>query len=159
MKQAIDALIEGGKATGGPPLGPTLGPMGVDISKVIEAINEKTKAFEGMKVPVKVIVDTTTREFEVEVGTPPTSVLIKKELGIEKDSGEAKKNVVGDLPLKIALKVAKMKRDSLLASDVKKAVKEVLGTCVSMGLSVEGKDPREVQKSIAEGIYDEILKE
>ena len=73
-------------ATAGPPLGPALGPLGINIMNVIKAINDKTKDFEGMKVPVKVIVDTATKDFEITVGTPPTSALIKGELGSEKGS-------------------------------------------------------------------------
>ncbi|HDJ50955.1 MAG TPA: 50S ribosomal protein L11, partial [Thermoprotei archaeon] len=82
-KQVIEVLVEGGKATPGPPLGPALGPLGVNVAQVVKAINEATKEFEGMKVPVKVIVDVATRQFEIEVGLPPTSALILKELGIE----------------------------------------------------------------------------
>ena len=82
-KQTIEALVDGGKVSAGPPLGPALGPIGVNIGEVIAAINEKTRDMAGMKVPVKVIVDTETREFEVEVGTPPTSALIKKELTLQ----------------------------------------------------------------------------
>jgi large subunit ribosomal protein L11 len=159
MKQTIDALVEGGEASAGPPLGPALGPLGINISAVVNAINEKTKAFEGMKVPVKVIVDPKTKEFEIEVGTPPMSAIIRKELGLEKGSGEAKTNIVGDLSLETAIKIARMKRDNLLASNMKSAVKEVLGTCVSMGISVEGKPAKEVQKEIDNRVYDELLKE
>ena len=57
----INGLIEGGKATGGPPFGPALGPLGVNIAKIVEEINSKTKPFEGIKVPVKVIIDPATK--------------------------------------------------------------------------------------------------
>lgn len=159
MKQVIEALVEGGKASAGPPLGPALGPAGVNIGRVVEVINEKTKDFKGMKVPVKVIVDPSTKDFEVEVGSPPTSALILKELGVEKGSGDAKENIVGDLNFEAVKKIAKMKRGSMLASDLKAAVKEVLGVCVSMGVTVEGKPAKEVQKEISQGIYDDKLEE
>ena len=159
MKQKINALVDAGEASAGPPLGPALGPMGVNISGVVSAINEKTKDFAGMKVPVTVLVDPDTKEFEIEVGMPPTSALIKKELGLEKGSKEPRAEVVGNLSLESAVKIAGIKRKGMLATDLKNAVKEVLGTCGSMGVRVEGKSPREVQKEISEGLYDKIFKE
>ena len=148
-KQTIDLLIEGGKATPGPPLGPTLAPMGINIAKIVSDINEKTKGFKGMKVPVKVIVDTATKEFEIEVGLPPTSQLLLKEAGIEKGSGTAD---TGDIALDKVVKVAKIKAEHSLSGDLKKVVKEVLGTCVSLGLKIEGRDPRIVQKEIEQEV-------
>ena len=145
-KQVIEVLVPGGKATPGPPLGPALGPLGVPVPKVIQVINEKTKEFEGMQVPVKVIVDPTTKEFEIEVGVPPVSALIKKELGIEKGSGDS--SPVGNLTLDQVIKIAKIKRKQSLAKDLKGVVKEVIGTCVSMGVTVEGKPAKEFIKEI-----------
>jgi len=133
--------------------------MGVNISVVVSSINEKTKDFAGMKVPVKVIVEPATKEFEIEVGTPPMSALIKKELGLEKGSGEPKTKKVGNLSMEAAVKIAKMKMDSTLAASLKAAVREVVGVCDSMGVSVKGKPAREVQKEIAAGVYDNLLKE
>ena len=77
--QTVEALVEGGKASAAPPLGPALGPLGVNIGQVISAINQKTDSFKGMQVPIKVIVDTSTKKFEITVGTPPAAALIKKE--------------------------------------------------------------------------------
>ncbi len=159
MKQTISSLVEGGKASGGPPLGPALGPMGVNINAVVDAINDKTKEFNGMKVPVNVLIDPATKEFEIEVGTPPMSALILKEMGIEKGAGDHKEEVAGDMPLESAKKVARMKRDSLLAASTKAAVKEVLGTCVSMGITVEGKPAKVFLDEIGQGLHDDSLKE
>jgi large subunit ribosomal protein L11 len=147
-KQTIDLLIEGGKATPGPPLGPTLAPMGINIPKIVSDINEKTKDFKGMKVPVKVIVDTATKEFEIEVGLPPTSQLLLKESNIEKGSGTAE---AGDIALDKVVKVAKIKAEHSLSKDFKNVVKEVLGSCVSIGLTVDGTDPKTIQKQIDKG--------
>jgi large subunit ribosomal protein L11 len=157
MKEVIESMVEGGKATGGPPLGPALGPVGVPINKVVDAINEKTKAFDGMKVPVKVIVDTDTKAFEIEVGTPPTSSLILKELGLEKGSGEPKTNFVGDLSLEQVKKIAEMKKDAMLGASLKARVQEVLGACVSMGVTCGGKPAKEMQAEIARGEHDNEL--
>jgi len=156
-RKVIEALISGGQATAGPPLGPALGPLGVNVLAVANKINELTKPYAGMKVPVKILVNTETKEFEVNVGVPTTSALIVSELGVEKGSGTPKTEKIGNLSISQVIKVAKIKRTKLLARNLKTAVKEVLGSCVSMGVLVEGKDPREVQKEIDEGKYDENL--
>ena len=154
MADTIEALVEGGKASAGPPLGPALGPLGVNIIQVINTINDKTKQFDGMKVPVKVIVDPKTKKFEVQVGTPPASSLLLKEIGAEKGSGAAGSRKIGNLTIDQAIKVAKMKSDNLLGKELKQKTKEVIGTCVSMGITVEGKKPNEIQKAIDEGVFD-----
>lgn len=156
-KETVEILIEGGKATPGPPLGPAIGPLGINMMQVVEQINSKTNDFAGIKVPVKIIVDVGTKEFEVKVGTPPTTALILDELNIEKGSQDPGIDKVADLSIEQALKIARMKFDSLLSNDYKMAAKEVIGTCVSMGLTVDGKDPKIVQKEISEGLYDEQL--
>ena len=148
MAETIDVLVDGGKANAGPPLGPALGPLGVNISDVVKKINEKTADFEGMKVPVKVIVDPATKKFEITVGTPPVSALIKKELGLEKGSQNARTTKVGNLTLDQIRKIARMKADSLLGVDEKARIKEIAGSCVTMGITVEGMDPREFQKKL-----------
>ena len=150
-KEVIDSLVEGGKATGGPPLGPALGPMGVNISEIVNTINEKTKDYAGMKVPVKVEIDTTTKAFTISVGTPPTTALIKQELNLDKGSGVGLKGAVADMSLEQAAKIARMKLDDLLGADLTEKAKEVMGVCVSMGITVDGKDPREVQKLLSSG--------
>jgi len=156
-KKVVEALVEGGQATAGPPLGPALGPLGVNVLAIVNKINEVTKDYAGMKVPVKVSVDTETKEFEVTVGTPTASALIVSELKVGKGSGSPKAQKIGDLSMEQLVKIAKMKRVQLLAPDIKRAVKEVLGTCVSMGVTVEGKDPKEVQAEIDEGKHDSTL--
>ncbi len=154
MTDTVEALVEGGKASAGPPLGPALGPLGVNIMQIINKINDKTKQFDGMKVPVKVIVNPKTKDFEIEVGTPPASSLIFKELGLEKGSGSAGTHKIGNLSIDQAIKVAKMKYDNLLGKELKQKTKEVIGTCVSIGVTVEGKKPQEIQKAIDKGEFD-----
>lgn len=146
--QTVDALVDGGKATAGPPLGPALGPLGLNLNQVIAAINEKTKDFDGMKVPIKLLVNPETKEFEVKVGTPPVSALVKKELGIEKAAQTPGEEIVGDLTMDQVRKVAKIKMENMLSYNEEAAMKEVLGTCVSMGVTIEGKSPKEVQKEL-----------
>jgi large subunit ribosomal protein L11 len=156
-KKIVEALVNGGQANAGPPLGPALGPLGVNVLAIVDKINEITKEYSGMKVPVKVSVDTENKEFEVTVGTPTTSALIISELGVAKGSGVPNTEKIGDLSLEQAIRIAKLKGDDILARDLKAAVNEVLGTGVSMGVTVEGKDPREVQKEINEGKHDALL--
>jgi large subunit ribosomal protein L11 len=156
-KKIVEALISGGQATAGPPLGPALGPLGVNVLAIVNKINEITSDYSGMKVPVKVSVDTDTKEFEVSVGTPTTSALLVSELGITKGSGVPNTEKVGNLSLEQVVRIAKVKAEDVLARDLKGAVKEILGTSVTMGVTVEGKDPREVQKEIDEGKHDALL--
>jgi large subunit ribosomal protein L11 len=154
MTDTIEVLVEGGRASPGPPLGPALGPMGVNVVQVVAKINEKTKAYEGMKVPVKVLVDPKTKTFEIKVGTPPTSSLLVKEIKAEKGSGAPNTLKVGNITIEQAIKVANMKQDSLMGKDLKMRVLEVIGVCVSSGITVEGKEPKVIQKEIKEGKWD-----
>lgn len=156
-KESIDVLVNGGKATAAPPLGPALGPLGVNIGQVVTAINEKTKSFEGMQVPVKVTVDKDTKEFEISIGTPPASGLIKKEAGVQKGSGNAKTDMVADLKIQQIMKIAGMKEDGLLGKNTTQRVKEIVGTCHSMGILVEGKRAKETIKDIDAGKFDQII--
>jgi len=157
-KETIEVLVEGGKATAAPPLGPALGPMGVNIGEVVAKINEKTKAFAGMKVPVKVIIDKDTKEFEIEIGTPPCSQLLKKEAGIEKGSSNPLQDKVADVLIEQIIKIAKMKESALLGKTLKEKAKEIVGTCNSMGILVEGKPAKDTIKDINEGKFDEEIR-
>ncbi len=157
MPDRLEVLVEGGKATPGQPLGPALGPLGVNILQVVKDINEKTKSFEGMKVPVVLLIDPKTKAYTITVGTPPTSALIVKELKIEKGSGDAGKTRVGNLTLTQAIKIAKMKEDVMQGKSLRSRVLEVVGTCVSMGVTVEGKPAKEMAKEIKAGKYDAKL--
>lgn len=156
-KKVVELLVSGGQATAGPPLGPALGPLGLNVLAVVNRINELTKDYAGMKVPVKVVVNPETKEFEVTVGTPTTSALIVSELKIEKGSGAPNTQKVGNLSMEQLIRIAKIKRPELFSKTLKSATKEILGTCVSMGVTVEGKDPREVMREIDEGKYEQIF--
>jgi large subunit ribosomal protein L11 len=154
MGETVEALVDAGKASAGPPLGPALGPSGVNVKQVIEEINSLTKDMEGMKIPVKVKVGD-DKSFSITVGTPPASSLIKKILGIAKGSGEAGTVVAADLPLEKAIKVAQQTGPGLTGGDIKAMTSEILGVAKSMGLSCESKDPKEIQASIKSGELDD----
>ena len=157
-KKSISALVSGGEANAGPPLGPALGPMGVNVLQVVNLINEKTKGLPGMKVPVKVEVDPETKNFTVEVGIPPTSALVAKEANITKGSGNAGINYAGNITMASAVKIAKMKIQNSYAKDIKGAVKEIIGSCASSGIKIEDKSAKEVYSDISAGKYDELFK-
>ena len=154
MANVVEALVPGGKASAGPPLGPALGPLGVNVAQVVAKINEQTKDLNGMQVPVKVIVKSRT-EFEIEVGTPPTSALIIREIGVEKGTGD--KTIIGDLTMDQVLKIANIKRKGLLSKTLKNAAREVIGTAGSLGATIDGMPSKEAQLAVASGKYDEIL--
>lgn len=156
-KKIVELLVNGGQANAGPPLGPALGPLGVNILLVVNRINELTKDYAGMKVPVKVAVNPDDKTFEVTVGVPTAAALVISELKVEKGSGTPNSTKVGDLMMEQVVRIAKIKKEQLLASSLKTAAKEILGTCVSMGVTVEGKDPREVQNEIDAGDYGDLF--
>ena len=158
-KEKVEVLIEGGKATAAPPLGPALGPLKVNIGQVDADINKKTADFKGMKVPVKVIVDKDTKEYTIEVGTPPASQLIKTEIKLAKGSGKPNLNMVGNMSVEQVKKIARMKFDSLLSTELKSAVNEIAGTCYSLGIKVDNKPAKEFIADVKAGKYDSVLKE
>jgi large subunit ribosomal protein L11 len=138
----VSVLVEGGKAAAGAALGAALGPLGVNVGQVVTQINEKTKQFAGMKVPVLVKVDAGTRTFTLEVGRPPTAALLLKEAGKEKGSGKSKGEVIGDVSMDAVKQIAEAKGADLQGRSAEERINQVLGTAVSMGLTVDGQDPR-----------------
>lgn len=156
MAEVVEVLVPGGKATAGPPLGPALGPLGINVKAVVDEINRKTAEFNGMQVPVKVVVDE-KKQFTVTVGVPPTTALIKKEVGIEKGSAQPNMQVAGNLPLEAAIRIARMKMNDMLSYTLKSAVKEVAGTCVSMGVTIDGRKPKDFLLAVDRGEYDTQL--
>ena len=158
-KKTVNVLVTGGEANAGPPLGPALGPLGVNVMNIVQKINELTKDYSGMRAPVKVTVDQETKEFDVEVGIPTTSALIIKESGVPKGSGTPNENFVGNLSFEQVLKIADIKKQKSYAYTTKSAVREVIGSCISIGMTVENKDPREIQREITDGKWADKIKE
>ncbi|HKT21250.1 MAG TPA: 50S ribosomal protein L11, partial [Nitrososphaerales archaeon] len=120
-------------------------------------INKQTASFKGMRVPVKVEVDKESKQFAVSVGTPTTSALVAKESGIPKGSAKSNVDFVGGLTMDQVVTIAKSKMAGSYAASVRSAAKEVVGSCVSMGVKVEGKDAREFMKEIDDGKWDSKL--
>ncbi|MEM5801642.1 MAG: 50S ribosomal protein L11 [Candidatus Aenigmatarchaeota archaeon] len=186
-KETIEMLVEGGNAKPGPTTAPKFSQFKINMGELFNKINQETKEYKGMNVPVKVIIDTDTKEYTIKVGVPPVSSLIKKELGLDKigssgskkdaaakESGGDKKSkkdeekqvkeslptptvekkIVGNLTIEQCIKIAKMKQSGLLSKNLKNAVKEIVGSCVSMPITVDGKPPKQVLKEIDQGLYD-----
>lgn len=155
----IKLLVEGGAMQPGPALSQKLGPVGINLGQVISKVNEATKDFKGIKVPVELEVDMNTKEFAIQVFSPPTSELIKKEFGIEKASGDQKKIQVANASIEQIISIAKQKLPNLLAKNLKAAVKSIVGTCTSLGILVESKSASEIGHDIDEGKYDKEIQE
>jgi len=155
----IKILVEGAEMKPGPALSQKLGPVGINIGQVIKKVNEATKDFKGMKVPVELDVDANTKEFDVRVFSPPVSELLKKEVGIEKGSGMQDKIKMANASIEQIIGVAKSKLPELLCKDLKAAVKTVVGSCVSLGILIENKKPTEIEIEIDEGKYDKEINE
>ncbi len=158
MTTKVDIMIEGGKATPAPPLGPALAPLGVNVGAIVEEINKKTQNFKGMQVPVTVNVND-DKSFDVVVGIPPITALIKKELGLEKGSGRPGEENVADIVIEQVIKVAKQKEESMLGNNLKNMVKQIIGTCGTMGIFVEGNKYKDALKLVDEGKWDKEIKE
>ena len=107
-----------------------------------------------MQVPVKVIVDPETRTFEITVGTTPAASLILKEAKIEKGAGNPLLDKVADIKIEQIIKVTKMKEGDLLGANLKSKVKEIVGTCNSMGVLVEGVPAKEAIVLVNQGRFD-----
>ncbi len=155
----IKLIVDGGAMKPGPTIAQQLGPMGINIGKVIEDVNKATANFKGVKVPVELNVDAKTKKYDIKVSSPPTSELIKKELGLEKGSGAAGKLKVGNIAIEQIISVARTKMPNMLARNMKNAVKLVLGSCVSLGVLVENKSPVEAIREVNQGIYDKEIKD
>ena len=153
----IKLLVDGGEMKPGPIVGQKLGPIGINIGQVISDVNKATSEFKGTKVPVSLDIDTKTKKFKVEVSSPPTSELLKKEVGLEVGSGDHKKNKVGNISIETIIKIAKVKFPNMLAKEFKSAVKSVVGSAVSLGILVESKS-KELIADIDEGKFDNEIK-
>jgi len=158
VKKTLKFIIEGGKATPGPPIGPALSPYKVNVVEVVNAINSATRDYEGLPIPVEVIVDTDTRKFEVKVGIPTTTALLMKFAGAKEPTGDPAHKKIGDVKFEDIVKIAIIKKEQLSAKTLKSAVKIILGTARAIGVFVEGKDPREVVRLVDQGFYDELIK-
>ncbi|MFX1502060.1 MAG: 50S ribosomal protein L11 [Promethearchaeota archaeon] len=157
-KIIVKALVTGGSASGGPPIGPAVGPTGINIKDVVDEINAQTKVFKGLTVPVRIECDPETKEFEIFIETPSTASLLLKEVGVEKGSSSCSEQKIGNLTIEQIQNVVDAKKEKFLDKTYKAAIKTVLGTALSAGLTVEGEDPRIIQKRITNGEYSDKIR-
>ena len=155
----INLLIDGGNMKPGPAVAQQLGPMGVNMGKVISDVNEATKEFKGMKVPVELDVDEKTKDFTIHTSSPPTSELLKNELNLEKGSDKQAEVKVGNASIEDLIKIAKIKLPNMLDRDMNAAVKSVLGTSASIGILVENENPNDLIQAVNDGKFDSEINE
>lgn len=136
IRRILKLIIEGGKATPAPPLGPTLAQSGVNIAEFCNQFNQATKNMHGIQIPVELVIYE-DRSFSFVLKKPPISYLIKKELGLEKGSSEPGREIVGTLTKEQVRKIAEEKLIDLNTNDIEKAMKIVEGVARSMGVAVE----------------------
>ncbi|RKY59889.1 MAG: 50S ribosomal protein L11 [Candidatus Latescibacterota bacterium] len=132
----VKLQIPAGSATPAPPVGPALGPYGVNIVEFCKAFNAQTQGQAGLIIPV-VITIYADRSFSFVTKTPPASVLLKRAAGIEKGSGEPNKQKVGKVTMEQVKEIARIKMPDLNTTDEDAAVQMILGTARSMGIVVE----------------------
>ena len=134
----VKLQVPAGQANPSPPIGPALGQQGVNIMEFCKQFNAQTQQLEkGLPIPV-VITVYADRSFTYIMKTPPASVLIRKQLGIEKGSGTPNTTKVGKINRKQLEEVAKTKQPDLTAADLDAAVRTIAGSARSMGVDVEG---------------------
>ena len=131
----IKLHIPAGKATPAPPVGPALGQHGVNIMDFCKNFNARTSKGEGMLTPV-VITVFQDHSYTFITKTPPVAILIKREAGIAKGSGDPLKTKVGTITMKQVEGIAKMKLPDLNTDSLESAIQTVKGTARSMGVDV-----------------------
>ena len=134
----VKLQVPAGKANPSPPIGPALGQRGLNIMEFCKAFNAQTQGVEpGLPLPV-VITAFADKSFTFIIKTPPTSVLIRKAVKIEKGSPTPNTNKVGRLTRAQVEQIAKQKTPDLTAASLEAAMRTVAGSARSMGVEVEG---------------------
>ena len=131
----VKIQIPAGAATPAPPVGTALGPHGVAIMDFCKAYNAATEAQKGTIVPVEITIFE-DRTFSFVLKTPPTAVLIRSALGLEKGSQNPGKEQAGSITQAQIEEIAKTKMPDLNANDLEAAKLQVAGTARSMGVEI-----------------------
>lgn len=156
MPTQIKLLVEGGVMAPGPALSQQIGPLGINMGQVISKINDATKSFKGLKVPVELNIDA-AKNISIKVFSPSVSELLKQEVGVTVGSGLQKSNYIGNLAIEQIISVAKTKLPDMLCKSLEAAVKTVVGTCASLGILIESKSAIEIESLIANGKFNKEI--
>ena len=130
----VKLQIPAGKATPAPPVGTALGPQGINIMAFVKEFNARTQG-QDMILPVEVTIYA-DKSFTFVLKTPPTAELIKKEINLEKGSGQPNKNKVGQVTKAQVRKIAEVKMPDLNCDTIESAMAMVAGAARSMGVTV-----------------------
>jgi large subunit ribosomal protein L11 len=136
VKAVVKLQISAGKATPAPPVGPALGPYGINIMAFCKEYNERTGSQEGYIIPAELTIYE-DRSFTFVTKMPPVSDLLRRALGVEKGSGNPGSERIGKLGRDAVYEIARTKMKDLNTTDLEKAAKIVAGTARSMGVEVE----------------------
>ena len=141
MAKKIQAIVKlqiaAGKATPAPPVGTALGPHGINIVEFTKSYNEKTADKSGQIIPAQITIFE-DRSFTFILKTPPAADLLRKAAGVEKGSGEARRETVGRVSKDQVREIAQIKMADLNANDLEAAARVIEGTARSMGIEVVG---------------------
>ena len=132
----------------------------VNIDEILKELKETVKDLDDVEVEIRIMVS--ENGYNILIETPSVGELVKKELKVEKlkisEEDKAKGiTSVGDLKFEQVVKIAKIKRHEIFAKDFKKVVKQIVSACLSMPITIEGKNPKEILKEIDEGKWDSFL--
>ncbi len=136
VKAVVKLQISAGKATPAPPVGPALGPYGINIMGFCKEYNERTGSQEGYIIPAEITIYE-DRSFTFFTKMPPVSDLLRRALGVEKGSGYAGSQKIGKISKDAVYEIARTKMPDLNTTDIEKAASIVAGTAQSMGVEVE----------------------
>jgi len=135
IKAKVKLQIPGGQATPAPPVGPALGQHGANIGAFVSQFNDRTRDYQGTIVPCEITIYV-DRSFEFILKSPPASVLVRKAVGLAKGAATPSREVVGSITRAQLEEIAKTKMNDLNAKDLEGAVRQIMGTCRSMGVKV-----------------------
>jgi large subunit ribosomal protein L11 len=132
----VKLQIPAGRANPAPPVGTALGPQGINIMAFCKEFNSRTQSQDGLILPVEITIFA-DKSFTFILKTPPAAILIKKELGLEKGSGQPNRVKVGKLTKAQVRKIAEVKMPDLNCDSIESAMAMVAGAARSMGVEVQ----------------------
>ena len=136
IRTVLTLQLPAGAATPAPPVGTALGPHGINIVEFTKAYNEKTQDKRGQIIPAQITIFE-DRSFTFVLKTPPAADLLRKAAGVEKGSGQARRETVGRVSKAQVREIAEIKMKDLNANSVEQAMKIIAGSARSMGLQVQ----------------------